>query len=175
MALLIVIMSACLFVLAPEKRQIKGNFLSLDANKLELQVSDRLPISDYTASSLEAEDIDSDVLDEIKFSVASLSNDKINYEIYLDDDISDNNIDSDYIKILLTDVSGKNYNVNDGVVPVFSNLSGSSRFPGYRKVFTDTIEPGHIKQFVIKMWVSEKYIVKAEGKIFKTKLIVKSI
>ena len=91
------------------------------------------------------------------------------------EDVTDEYLNSDYVKILLTDVGGKNYNVNNGVVPTFSSLSGSVRFPGYRKVYSGSLQPGHIKQYVIKMWVSEDYLVKAEGKVFKTKLIVKSI
>ena len=175
MAILIIAMSAGLFALAPEKKEKTGNNLSVEADKLELQVSDRLPISDYTASSLEAKYIDSDVLDEIQFSVASLSDKEVDYEIYLTEEIEEEYLDSNYVKILLTDTSGKNYNVSNGIVPSFSSLSGSVRFPGYRRVFSDKLEPGHIKQYVIKMWLSEEYLVKSEGKIFKTTLVVKSI
>lgn len=175
MSVLIIILSACLFAYIPEKNEFSGNLLSVDAPKTELQVSDRLPLSDYAASSLESQNIDSGILDEIVFSVASLSNDTVSFEIYLEDNVVENGINSDYIKILLTDTSGKNYNVNNGIVPVFSSLSGSVRFPGYRKVYSGRLESGHINQYIIKMWVSDEYLVKSDGKIFKTSLIVRSI
>ena len=134
MAFLIICLSVILFVIVPDGKKAKGNLLSVDAEKLVLQVSDRLPISDYTASSLDSDNIDSDVLDKLVFSIASPSSDEIDYEIYLSDEDLDNSISSEHIKILLTDTGGNNYNVNNGVVPVFSELSGSVRFPGYRKI-----------------------------------------
>lgn len=173
--ILIIVLSVSLFLFVPRDQKKEKELLSFDAEKNILQITDKLPISDYSASTLDIKDIDSTVLDSISFSVSSLSNETIDYEIYLSDDSNNSYIDSNYVKILLTDSAGNNYNVSNGIVPKFSELSGSVRFPGYRRVYYGRIDPGHIKRYIIKMWVSDEYLIKPEGKKFVTKLFVKTI
>ena len=142
----------------------------------EVYLSSKLPITDASGKSLDSTKIQSGIVGYAEFSVIAddIKADSLKYDIYLEDVISGNEFNYDYVKVYLTneeDVPLKQFASN--IVPSFANIRVSLDEPDKRVLTTGRIKKGEVKKFRLRVWLSDTYVLSDELKEFKGKISIK--
>ena len=142
----------------------------------EVYLSSKLPITDASVKSLDSTKIQAGIVGYAEFSVIAddIKADSLKYDIYLEDVISGNEFNYDYVKVYLTneeDVPLKQFASN--IVPSFANIRVSLDEPDKRVLATGRIKKGEVKKFRLRVWLSDTYVLSDDLKEFKGKISIK--
>lgn len=164
-------------VLTKDKFNSNSNSVSLTGTN-SIHISNKLPLTDESGRTLDASNVDDDILNEIAFSVESTGDKKIasNYEVYLESDENDDTIDPNYVKVYLTDGDGKAFKDYSGnEVMTYRNLRVSKSSASGKLLYSGTIFGNQKQEFKLRIWLDETYFLSDTKKEFNGIIKVKKL
>ncbi len=159
------------------ERDLKGNGTVNVDFKLgnNIKLKNILAVTDTVGKKLTGEGTRDGIQGYLEFTVNEASNRNVNYEIYVTKDTSANEINSDYIKLYLTDgedepVKGfqKNY------IPSFDSLKVASDNPNGKVLYRGKISPSEEKNFKLRVWLSDSSPIEKDEKDFSLNVGVRT-
>lgn len=163
--------------LTKDKFNSNSNSVSLTGTN-SIHISNKLPLTDESGRTLDASNVDDDILNEIAFSVESTGDKKIasNYEVYLESDENDDTIDPNYVKVYLTDGDGKAFKDYSGnEVMTYRNLRVSKSSASGKLLYSGTIFGNQKQEFKLRIWLDETYFLSDTKKEFNGIIKVKKL
>lgn len=163
--------------LTKDKFNSNSNSVSLTGTN-SIHISNKLPLTDESGRTLDASNVDDDILNEISFSVESTGDKKIasNYEVYLESDENDDTIDPNYVKVYLTDGDGKAFKDYSGnEVMTYRNLRVSKSSASGKLLYSGTIFGNQKQEFKLRIWLDETYFLSDTKKEFNGIIKVKKL
>lgn len=154
-----------------------SNSVSLTGTN-SIHISNKLPLTDESGRTLDASNVDDDILNEIAFSVESTGDKNIssNYEVYLESDENDDTIDPNYVKVYLTDGDGKAFKDYSGnEVMTYRNLRVSKSSASGKLLYSGTIFGNQKQEFKLRLWLDETYFLSDTKKEFNGIIKVKKL
>lgn len=154
-----------------------SNSVSLTGTN-SIHISNKLPLTDESGRTLDASNVDDDILNEISFSVESTGDTKIasNYEVYLESDENDDTIDPNYVKVYLTNGDGKAFKDYSGnEVMTYRNLRVSKSSASGKLLYSGTIFGNQKQEFKLRLWLDETYFLSDTKKEFNGIIKVKKL
>ena len=154
--------------LTKDKFNSNSNSVSLTGTN-SIHISNKLPLTDESGRTLDASNVDDDILNEISFSVESTGDTNIssNYEVYLESDENDDTIDPNYVKVYLTDGDGKAFKDYSGnEVMTYRNLRVSKSSASGKLLYSGTIFGNQKQEFKLRLWLDETYFLSDTKKEF---------
>lgn len=164
-------------VLTRDKFNSNSNSVSLTGTN-SIHISNKLPLTDESGRTLDASNVDDDILNEISFSVESTGDKKIasNYEVYLESEENDDTIDPNYIKVYLTDGNRKAFKDYSGnEVMTYRNLRVSKSSASGKLLYSGTIFGNRKQEFKLRIWLDETYFLSDTKKEFNGIIKVKKL
>lgn len=164
-------------VLTKDKFNSNSNSVSLTGTN-SIHISNKLPLTDESGRTLDASNVDADILNEISFSVESTGDKKIasNYEVYLESEENDDTIDPNYIKVYLTDGNRKAFKDYSGnEVMTYRNLRVSKSSASGKLLYSGTIFGNRKQEFKLRIWLDETYFLSDTKKEFNGIIKVKKL
>lgn len=164
-------------VLTKDKLKSNSNSVSLTGTN-SIHISNKLPLTDESGRTLDASNVDDDILNEISFSVESTGDKKIasNYEVYLESEENDDTIDPNYVKVYLTDRDGKAFKDYSGnEVMTYRNLRVSKSSASGKLLYSGTIFGNQKQEFKLRIWLDETYFLSDTKKEFNGIIKVKKL
>lgn len=163
--------------LTKDKFNSNSNSVSLTGTN-SIHISNKLPLTDESGRTLDASNVDDDILNEIAFSVESTGDKNIssNYEVYLESDENDDTIDPNYVKVYLTDgdeKAFKDYSGNE--VMTYRNLRVSKSSASGKLLYSGTIFGNQKQEFKLRLWLDETYFLSDTKKEFNGIIKVKKL
>ena len=163
--------------LTKDKFNSNSNSVSLTGTN-SIHISNKLPLTDESGRTLDASNVDDDILNEIAFSVESTGDKNIssNYEVYLESDENDDTIDPNYVKVYLTDGDGKafkDYSGNEAMT--YRNLRVSKSSASGKLLYSGTIFGNQKQEFKLRLWLDETYFLSDTKKEFNGIIKVKKL
>lgn len=140
-----------------------------------VQLNNKLPISDDIGKNYSGTGIEKGIAEYKEFTVTNPNDGKIQYEIYLTKtNLNSKNIRSNYIKLYLTDI---NNNALDGFdskkITSFYDLYSLRDKPSGRLLYTDSLNPGGKRTYILRCWVADTYVLSNESEIFDFEIDVR--
>ena len=163
--------------LTKDKFNSNSNSVSLTGTS-SIHISNKLPLTDESGRTLDASNVDDDILNEIAFSVESTGDKNIssNYEVYLESDENDDTIDPNYVKVYLTDGDGKAFKDYSGnEVMTYRNLRVSKSSASGKLLYSGTIFGNQKQEFKLRLWLDETYFLSDTKKEFNGIIKVKKL
>lgn len=163
--------------LTKDKFNSNSNSVSLTGTN-SIHISNKLPLTDESGRTLDASNVDDDILNEIAFSVESTGDKNIssNYEVYLESDENDDTIDPNYVKVYLTDGDGKAFKDYSGnEVMTYRNLRVSKSSASGKLLYSGTIFGNQKQDFKLRLWLDETYFLSDTKKEFNGIIKVKKL
>ena len=163
--------------LTKDKFNSNSNSVSLNGTN-SIHISNKLPLTDESGRTLDASNVDDDILNEIAFSVESTGDKNIssNYEVYLESDENDDTIDPNYVKVYLTDGDGKAFKDYSGnEVMTYRNLRVSKSSASGKLLYSGTIFGNQKQEFKLRLWLDETYFLSDTKKEFNGIIKVKKL
>ncbi len=163
--------------LAKDKLKSNSNSVSLTGTN-SIHISNKLPLTDESGRTLDASNVDDDILNEIAFSVESTGDKKIssNYEVYLESEENDDTIDPNYVKVYLTDGDVKAFKEYSGnEVMTYRNLRVSKSSASGKLLYSGTIFGNQKQEFKLRLWLDETYFLSDTKKEFNGIIKVKKL
>ena len=163
--------------LTKDKFNSNSNSVSLTGTN-SIHISNKLPLTDESGRTLDASNVDDDILNEIAFSVKSTGDKNIssNYEVYLESDENDDTIDPNYVKVYLTDGDGKAFKDYSGnEVMTYRNLRVSKSSASGKLLYSGTIFGNQKQEFKLRLWLDETYFLSDTKKEFNGIIKVKKL
>ena len=163
--------------LTKDKCNSNSNSVSLTGTN-SIHISNKLPLTDESGRTLDASNVDDDILNEIAFSVESTGDKNIssNYEVYLESDENDDTIDPNYVKVYLTDGDGKAFKDYSGnEVMTYRNLRVSKSSASGKLLYSGTIFGNQKQEFKLRLWLDETYFLSDTKKEFNGIIKVKKL
>ncbi len=164
-------------VLTKDKFNSNSNSVSLTGTN-SIHISNKLPLTDESGRTLDASNVDDDILNEISFSVESTGDKKIasNYEVYLESEENDDTIDPNYVKVYLTDGNRKAFKDYSGnEVMTYRNLRVSKSSASGKLLYSGTIFGNRKQEFKLRIWLDETYFLSDTKKEFNGIIKVKKL
>lgn len=164
-------------VLTKDKFNSNSNSVSLTGTN-SIHISNKLPLTDESGRTLDASNVDDDILNEISFSVESTGNKKnaSKYEVYLESEENDDTIDPNYVKVYLTDGDGKAFKDYSGnEVMTYRNLRVSKSSASGKLLYSGTIFGNQKQEFKLRIWLDETYFLSDTKKEFNGIIRVKKL
>lgn len=175
--LILVVIGVTYSVFIYGKEGINNNTLSTssiiftyDETTNGIALENAMPIEDEIGKKMDKNEDFSGYFD---FNVGynTSANRAVNYEIYATPIFTENQLDSKYVKIYLTDQNDVPI-YNDDKVKVFSELEDSSVDNKSKKIFYGSFTKSESKKFRIRLWVSKDYPIDNISRNFKIKINV---
>lgn len=163
--------------LTKDKFNSNSNSVSLTGTN-SIHISNKLPLTDESGRTLDASNVDDDILNEISFSVESTGDKNIssNYEVYLESEENDDTIDPNYVKVYLTDGDGKAFKDYSGnEVMTYRNLRVSKSGASGKLLYSGTIFGNQKQEFKLRLWLDETYFLSDTKKEFNGIIKVKKL
>lgn len=163
--------------LTKDKFNSNSNSVSLTGTN-SIHISNKLPLTDESGRTLDASNVDDDILNEISFSVESTGDKNIssNYEVYLESEENDDTIDPNYVKVYLTDGDGKAFKDYSGnEVMTYRNLRVSKSSASGKLLYSGTIFGNQKQEFKLRLWLDETYFLSDTKKEFNGIIKVKKL
>ena len=163
--------------LTKDKFNSNSNSVSLTGTN-SIHISNKLPLTDESGRTLDASNVDDDILNEIAFSVESTGDKNIssNYEVYLESDENDDTIDPNYVKVYLTDGDGKAFKDYSGnEVMTYRNIRVSKSSASGKLLYSGTIFGNQKQEFKLRLWLDETYFLSDTKKEFNGIIKVKKL
>lgn len=163
--------------LTKDKFNSNSNSVSLTGTN-SIHISNKLPLTDESGRTLDASNVNDDILNEIAFSVESTGDKNIssNYEVYLESDENDDTIDPNYVKVYLTNGDGKAFKDYSGnEVMTYRNLRVSKSSASGKLLYSGTIFGNQKQEFKLRLWLDETYFLSDTKKEFNGIIKVKKL
>ena len=128
--------------------------------------------------NLDASNVRKEFLNEVAFSIKGIGNEEkaVRYEICLINEATEEEINSNYVKIYLTDNDNKPFNFYNGnAVPVYQSLRISEGSADGKVIYSDIIKGKEIKKFKLRVWLSDAYILNETDRYFSAKIVVRKV
>ncbi len=139
-----------------------------------VHIDNSLPMGDEMGKKLDSSDTKDGLYGYIEFSINEVKGKKTKYEIYLEEEKVDAKIDSNYIKLYLTDMSDKAISgFEGGVIPSFKSLKVASDRPSGKVLYRGKLNAYEEKKYKLRVWLSDASAIDSERKEFKSKLGVR--
>ena len=174
-SILIVLLSLMVFVL------IIAGYIKIDEYKRSfyrlntkfdtsdiITVSNKLPLSSEVGRNYTGSGMEKDIEGYAVFSINNPNEKKVNYEIYITKKENQvNSIKSNYISLYLTDWDNNPYDGFDKNETVaYSDLYTLTDKPGSRLLYKGSLVSGGTKNFILRSWVSDNYVISDEEAMF---------
>ncbi len=134
-----------------------------------IEIVDNHPMSDEFGKKISDDTLS--VQSYYAFEVKSISNVGTNFEVYVTDYDYKNDIQTNFIKLYLTDENDEPVNgyVN-AYAPTYYNLRVSAFNPVGRRIYYGYIGPHESKKFILRVWVGDAYTIKVDSNKFGMKI-----
>ena len=122
-----------------------------------------LPISDELGKTIDGKGTEDGIQGYVELSITNNINKDIEYEIYIDKKDLDKEISSNYIKFYLTDEADnplEGYKQNS--VPTYKDLLVLVDSPSSRLLYSDKLKAKETKKVILRVWLSDSYVVSNE-------------
>lgn len=178
LVLLIVIFFAAVFIF--KYKFSSSSILTKSSNAVSLEfiednaisITNMLPVTDEVGKRIQSTADKDGVQGYFDFVVKSNVKEKVNFEVYLTKTNVEKEIEANYIKVYLTDsktdVALDGYNRNK--IPTYFDLRVAANDPGGKQIYTGTLENYSSKNFRLRMWLSDSYVISSEEKGFSVKV-----
>lgn len=166
------------FLLFIFTRDFKGSAgevkLISDNNLFRLDINNKFPLSDTAGKELKIKDLDDRIIDELEFKV--LAKGEVGYVVYLLEEEDDFSINSNYVKVYLTDNVGSPLSsFKQSSVPTFAKLKVLDSYPAAKVLYYGKLKDGEEDKFKLRMWLSDSYAFTSTVKGFAAKVGVEVI
>ena len=132
-----------------------------------VELNNKLPISDSIGKNYNGTGIEKGIAEYKKFTITNNNKSKVNYEIYLTKIHKNKDIRSNYIKLYLTDLKNKPIKGFDKKqVPSYYDLFSLNDMPGSKLLYSGSLKAGEKKEFIIRSWVADTYILSNDEENF---------
>lgn len=180
LVLLIVVFFVAVFI--AKSKFSSSNILTKSSNVVSLEfiednaisITNMLPVTDEVGKRIQSTDDKDGVQGYFDFVVKSNVKEKVNFEVYLTKTNVEKEIETNYIKVYLTDsktdAALDGYNRNK--IPTYFDLRVAANDPGGKQIYTGTLENYSSKNFRLRMWLSDSYVISSEEKGFSVKVNV---
>lgn len=175
---LLIVLFSILICFVPVVFSDNSNDVSLVSAVDSILLKNNLPLTDTSGKTLDASNVRKEFLNEIAFSVKGIGEEDkvVKYEICLINDVTGEEINSNYIKIYLTDNEDRPFNFYNGnAVPVYQNLKISEGRADGKVIYSDVIKGKEIKKFKLRVWLSDAYILNETDRYFSAKIVVRKV
>lgn len=175
---LLIVLFSILICFVPVVFSDNSNDVSLVSAVDSILLKNNLPLTDTSGKTLDASNVRKEFLNEIAFSVKGIGEEDkvVKYEICLINDVTGEEINSNYIKIYLTDNEDRPFNFYNGnAVPVYQNLKISEGRADGKVIYSDVIKGKEIKKFKLRVWLSDAYILNEMDRYFSAKIVVRKV
>lgn len=175
---LLIVLFSILICFVPVVFSDNSNDVSLVSAVDSILLKNNLPLTDTSGKTLDPSNVRKEFLNEIAFSVKGIGEEDkvVKYEICLINDVTGEEINSNYIKIYLTDNEGRPFNFYNGnAVPVYQNLKISEGRADGKVIYSDVIKGKEIKKFKLRVWLSDAYILNETDRYFSAKIVVRKV
>lgn len=132
-----------------------------------VSIMNKLPLTDNVGRRIELNEEHRDIQGYIECTLQSNSSKKLDYELYLLKDLAEGMIDTNYIKIYLSDdfdVAMEGYDGN--AVPTYASLKVADSDPAGARLYTGSLNGREKINFKLRMWVADSYVITDEVKRF---------
>lgn len=155
----------------------ESNNLDIKYNGVnKVEIKDSLPISDKLGKSLDISSVNDGIQGYLEFEIQNDSNKSINYEIYILRNVVNDEIDTRYIKLYLTDLNGNPLgDFHRSFLPTYYSLNYIDDMPEAKSLFKSTITRKTKERFVLRAWVSDGYSYHLSENIFSFSIGVRAI
>lgn len=180
LVLLIVVFFVAVFIV--KSKFSSSNILTKSSNVVSLEfiednaisITNMLPVTDEVGKRIQSTADKDGVQGYFDFVVKSNVKEKVNFEVYLTKTNVEKEIETNYIKVYLTDsktdAALDGYNRNK--IPTYFDLRVAANDPGGKQIYTGTLENYSSKNFRLRMWLSDSYVISSEEKGFSVKVNV---
>lgn len=139
-----------------------------------LYITNALPIGDEMGKSLEAKDIQENVEEYLEFSLKEEKGKNAKFEIYLKKLDVSKEIDSNYIKLYLTDMNNKAVSgFESNIIPTFNSLNVSKESGTDKVLYQGKIKALEEQKYKLRVWLADASAIEKEKKEFKMELGVR--
>lgn len=176
--ILLVILFSVLVCFVPMIFDNNSNDVSLVGVTDNILLNNNLPLTDISGKTLDASNVRKEFLNEVAFSIKGIGNEEkaVRYEICLINEATGKEINSNYVKIYLTDNDNKPFNFYNGnAVPVYQSLRISEGSADGKVIYSDIIKGKEIKKFKLRVWLSDAYILNETDRYFSAKIVVRKV
>ena len=155
----------------------ESNNLDIKYNGVnKVEIKDSLPISDKLGKSLDISSVNDGIQGYLEFEIQNDSNKSINYEIYILRNVVNDEIDTRYIKLYLTDLNGNPLgDFHRSFLPTYYSLNYIDDMPEAKSLFKSTITRKTKEGFVLRAWVSDGYSYHSSENTFSFSIGVRAI
>lgn len=140
-----------------------------------IYLSNAMPISDEVGKKMDSQGNNQNYFD---FNISSTitKNAAIYYEVFATPIGVDNPLDWEYVKIYLTDATNDNpiLGYDKEIIPTFKELDESELDLNSKRLYYGVFKESGSKNFRLRLWLSNKYKVSADKKMFKLRVGVKA-
>lgn len=136
-------------------------------------ITNKLPLIDVVGKKLQY-DTESENQAYLDFNISSDSNEQVNYEIYIEKLEVDNEMDSHYVKVYLTDDNDQPYEGFDSnASPTYFDLRVSNIKPSAKRLYSGALDSEKTQKFRVRVWVSDSYVVRKDIERFSFEINIK--
>lgn len=141
-----------------------------------IEILDSLPLSDKIGKTIDENDINNGIEGYLEFSIKNNSNSSSNYEIYIIRNQVNNEIDTRYIKVYLTDSNEKPLGIyKKSFSPSYYSLKYLDKKPEAKSIYKGKIKANSKKDFIFRAWVSDGYSFHSNENSFSFSIGVRQI
>ncbi len=140
----------------------------------QIYLENTLPIADEVGKKLDGQGTKKGIQGYVEFSIKEESGIASNFEIFLKKSEVYNEIDTNYIKLYLTDMNDVAMEGFDSsIIPSYNSLRVSKENPGNKILYRGNIDKFAEKKYKLRVWLSDSSGVEIEKKAFKFDLGVR--
>lgn len=137
-----------------------------------ISLTDAVPMSDEVGKKMQGNDKENRYFD-FSVSCKMSSRQNVQYEIYSTEVDVDQKLDSQYVKMYLTDSTTElPLDGYDKKVPVYSELKDSNISNNAKRLYVGKFSSSGVQSFRLRMWLSDSYQISSSSKKFKIKVNV---
>ena len=136
-------------------------------NKNNVELQSILPMKDVVGKELTGNSAKDGIQGYLEFTVSSTSKKKVNYSIIVKSKEVKKEIDSNYIKVYLTDLDDKPYKgFESNSVPSYNSLKVDVNSPSNKILLSDSIKNNESKSYKLRVWLSNSYVINSSVESF---------
>lgn len=173
--ILLFIMSICIVLIFKDGSKVDASLVSLYSDTNTLIIKNNLPTTDEFGKTISDDNGGSFIY--LDFSVENNSDKKQDYQIYLTQQFNEfNNINEGYIKLYLTDnrdVALPLFEKNS--IPSYVDLEYIKDKADSKSLYKGTLKASEEKQFRLRVWVADNYVISDNEEAFSFKIGARAI
>ncbi len=173
--LVLVVIIVGIFIFNRDSKSKQGS-INIDYGSFDklLYITNALPIGDEMGKSLEEKDIQENVEEYLEFSLKEEKGKNAKFEIYLKKLGVSKEIDSNYIKLYLTDMNDKAVSgFESNIIPTYNSLNISKESGTDKVLYQGKIKALEEQKYKLRVWLADASAIEKEKKEFKMELGVR--